>query len=379
MHLHRPSPRSWCALALALAGGSAPAQPMCDSLHTVNFTWQAVGGTTMAFAATPPAQGTIAYTEWAFVGDGFQDWSGAALPEYTFPNPGDHAACLLATVWDPLQGQCISAACHVVPVPVDSNCAGVLPAFTIDVQGGNILFIDQTQSDQAITGVHWDFGDGTSSDQPAPTHAYGTGAFEACLTVSSDQCVATTCNWIYLGPSNVPCGEVLQAVVNVVQAGPGIACFNHSTTSGMEHSISWDFGDGGTAVGSPVVHVFEEEGDYEVCAKVDTWGPLAPDTCTATTCTTVHILTAAGVGEPDGRAVRTFPVPFNEVLFVEGLPANARWELMDVQGRRLREGIAAHAGTLAVPCGPLAPGQYLLRIATPGKVEVQRVVKCGSD
>src|SRR5581483_8567109 len=47
--------------------------------------------------------------------------------------------------------------------------------------------------DGSVTAYHWDFGDGTTSTAPAPTHAYATaGAYTYGLTVTDDRGVSST-------------------------------------------------------------------------------------------------------------------------------------------------------------------------------------------
>ena len=74
------------------------------------------------------------------------------------------------------------------------------PAFGIT--GDKVLFSNLSFSDQSTGSViswFWDFGDGTTSTQPNPTHAYASiDSFDVCLTVDDGTCTRTTCETIFI-------------------------------------------------------------------------------------------------------------------------------------------------------------------------------------
>lgn len=366
----------WPALALACL--PATAQPPCDSLHTASFTWQNTGNYNVMFTAEAPQSGSAVWSnDWGFAGESFQQTAWGPQVQYTFPGPGSYLACMLATVQHDQLGGCLSASCELITVPVDLLCAGLTAAFTIDVQGSAIHFINQSQTPQPDASVHWDFGDGTSSTDTAPAHTYtGSGPFQACLTVASGPCSTTACNWIYLGPSPVACGVLLHPAMHIVQLNRAIAVFDHSITSGMEHDVFWDFGDGATATGSPALHIFEGDGSYDVCATVKLWGPLAADTCTDVACGTVHLMSSAAVNEHEAAGrLRAYPLPFGERLQVTGAPAGAHWELLDMLGRKLLEGTTPATGPLSISGETLPEGPFLFRLPTAYKMNSLHVYK----
>ncbi len=357
-------PRTWLATALLLTGWAANGQPPCDSLFTTDFTWQQGAGFEANFTAGISPSGFMAWSsEWGFAGEDFQHSSWGPEVGVVFPGPGDYLVCLLSTMEHPQSGTCLSTACQLVTIPVDSLCAGLVPEFGIEVQGGSLLFTNQTQTTSSVNSITWDFGDGTTSTESTPVHTYpGFGPYEACLTLTIGTCTATVCNWIYFGPSAVACSEILQADIHIVQLGRAIAGFDNSITSGMERSITWDLGDGNTASASPVLHVFEQDGIFQVCATVDVWGPLVEDTCTASVCSMVFTYITAGLAEGDALPEpRVFPVPFVDELTVETVSAGTRWEVVDLQGRILASGSQRFDGPLHIQgVGSLASGSYIL-------------------
>ena len=364
-------------LGMACFTSRTVAQNTCDSLNAVTFLSESTGNYSYQFTLVPAVSGaSILYTEWGFGSLDFTDFSVAPQPEYTFPGSGDYLVCMRATVMDGQQ-TCLSTQCELLIVPEDQACASLVAGFTISAQSGTLSFIDQSAHSGPITSWTWDFGDGTGSTETAPTHSYaGPGPYQACLTVTTADCSAAVCNWIYTGPTGVPCNTLLLPAIGMIQYERTIAVFDQSITSGMNSSITWDFGDGITATGSPVIHTYSEDGYYQVCALVDLWGPLTPDTCTASACEYVSTYIATGIGPLGTRVVlRAYPIPFTDALTVEGVDVGSHWELLDVLGRVLKNGATTAAGPLMIQGGKLAAGNYLLRLITSTNVKGLHVIK----
>ncbi len=50
---------------------------------------------------------------------------------------------------------------------------------------------------------HWDFGDGGTSDIPAPLHTFDPGYYHVCQTVSNQYATDSTCQWIEILPTDI--------------------------------------------------------------------------------------------------------------------------------------------------------------------------------
>lgn len=136
----------------------------------------------------------------------------------------------------------------------------------------------------------WDFGDGTTKTGGVrEAHIYQkSGKYEAMVTVDDGR--SSSCN--------EPCSKdsrVVQVLINtppVADAGPNLVCcvgtenaFDGSFSldaDGDNLTYAWDFGDGETAEGVKVKHIYKKSGAYTVTLKVDdntgTPGSVATDT-----------------------------------------------------------------------------------------------------
>ena len=139
----------------------------------------------------------------------------------------------------------------------------------------------------------WDFGDGMTGTGVTTTNRYvRAGTFTITLSVTSDTRATssssrtinvsatlppTTANFTF-SPTNPSINQdVIFTAVAIT--GPGIP-------GGVAGTFTWDFGDGGTATGSPVTHRYARGGTYTVSLRVTTDAGLAATTSRAITIST---------------------------------------------------------------------------------------------
>ncbi len=140
--------------------------------------------------------------------------------------------------------------------------------------GESVGFVDESQAGQgSLQDWSWDFGDGNTSRDRAPFHAYTQkGTYTVRLTVTTDDgLTATTTRHVTV--KNLPpqaafsfnqdleVGDRSLVILGVV------ITFDASQSRDPDGEIvdySWNLGDGTTAQGHLVTHVYTQEGTYRV-------------------------------------------------------------------------------------------------------------------
>jgi len=134
--------------------------------------------------------------------------------------------------------------------------------FVTSLEVDRVHFINRSTGD--ITGYEWDFGDGETSSEIAPTHLYRQlGTFEVSLTVTGPGGSDTLSKKaLYLVQVDFS-GQPLQS------NEPLSVQFTDATTPpGQAASWLWHFGDGQTSREQNPLHVYEQDGVYTVTLSV---------------------------------------------------------------------------------------------------------------
>ncbi len=127
-----------------------------------------------------------------------------------------------------------------------------------------IQFTDLSVTNSNITSWQWNFGDGTTSTEQNPQHAYYfmVNTYNACLTITTaDGCSSTACFDVNLGQPECP-------VHFFATNNP-----NSSTSYTFQDDYApdditkwfWDFGDGTSSTDAVPTHQFANQGLYTVC------------------------------------------------------------------------------------------------------------------
>ncbi|RLF39508.1 MAG: hypothetical protein DRN12_06905 [Thermoplasmata archaeon] len=130
--------------------------------------------------------------------------------------------------------------------------------------------------------VHWDFGDGTSSDERNPSHIYETeGIYKVNLTIYNSEgrsnfCIKNVEIWENWPPISIPQPELLAVDTNAISFWG-----NESwDPDGSIVDYHWDFDDGSTADGITTRHTFADDGIYHVILTVtDNQGKKSNGSC----------------------------------------------------------------------------------------------------
>jgi PKD repeat protein len=168
----------------------------------------------------------------------------------------------------------------------DSSGSGCQAKFAyFEMENGLVAFYDQSTGSPA-TGYpdhwQWEFGDGQTSYEQNPVHAYnGFGPYNVCLTVWDDEgfCQDTYCELVYLNGTG---GDCLNWFT--------YETFNYLDYAFMGQSVPfpadyyyWDFGDGSYGTGQDVLHSYgPNTGDYvTVVLTTFSYDPATGDSCVA--------------------------------------------------------------------------------------------------
>ncbi|MEO6489515.1 MAG: PKD domain-containing protein [Ferruginibacter sp.] len=135
-------------------------------------------------------------------------------------------------------------------------------------------FSSTVNSAEPVTGYQWNFGDGSNSLLPNPTHVFSAGTYNISLIITTaNGCTdtVTATNGIKVGVKPTP---------NFI-ATPRNVCayvavsFSDLSTGNVDQWL-WDFGDGGTSVGQNPSHIYTDTGYFSV--QLIVWNNGCPDT-----------------------------------------------------------------------------------------------------
>ncbi|RLB58690.1 MAG: hypothetical protein DRI34_04105 [Deltaproteobacteria bacterium] len=203
----------------------------------------------------------------------FGDGEGADIqnPLHLFAQPGSYNVILVVADGDGDESSA-TATIEVVPdsqpqVSIQASpLSGLAPLtvqFSSAVSGGN----------QPLS-YSWDFGDGSSSSEPQPSHLYAQdGDYTAVLTVSdADGDSATAQVDITAIAPETP--VVTVAAAPETGPAPLAVSFSCTVTGGSApYTYLWDFGDGTQSTLQNPGHTYTQIGDYQAsCTAIDQFG-----------------------------------------------------------------------------------------------------------
>ncbi len=180
-------------------------------------------------------------------------------PDKIYTTPGVYTVTLIEKI-----GQCADTITRTQYITVT---AGFIASFTAsdpptDCSGASpIIFTNTTPSGSQFL---WNFGDGTTSNQPNPSHSYNSnGNYTVTLTVTD------TNGCTIPGTSLITIGSFKPSTsFSANRTGcPNVPIAFHNTT-GAGASYFWTFGDGDTSNLQNPAHTYTNPGTYSVSLKV---------------------------------------------------------------------------------------------------------------
>jgi PKD repeat protein len=228
---------------------------------------------TIQFTSTSTSADSITEYRWT-LGDGTVLYGKDVTHAYA--QSGEYEVCLYIYT----ANGCTSSYCDSVKV-AGNPCLGFTTAWTSTVlSNGNIQFHPTDTS----TALHryWTFGDGQSSTNFDPVHAYAqAGTYNVCLVayIPGTACIDTTCATIVVGASGCSAGFTYQSYYPPYDA---VRFTNTSTSSDSIISYYWTFGDNTSATFASGTHTYPHSGYWYVCLTITTLHG-----CTSTYCDTI--------------------------------------------------------------------------------------------
>lgn len=235
------------------------------SLPIVNFNASTAceGNPTQFTDLSNGSSGSIVSWLWNF-GDG-TGTSTEQHPSYIYNNYGPYQVSLTVTN-DKGCSQTYSETVIVDSLPLPSfiwqpNCYSQIIHFTNTSSGNG----------SNIVSYHWDFGDGSFSLQPNPSHYYSQyGVYQVTLYVLNDRGCSNTYT------SQITVSQGLQADFHASPVCHGEAMLFQTIQLNPLVPIQswfWNFGDGNTSTQPDPSHIYQNAGTYNVMLIVsDTFG-----------------------------------------------------------------------------------------------------------
>ncbi|MBL7944811.1 MAG: PKD domain-containing protein [Flavobacteriales bacterium] len=351
-------------------GGGLP----CDQ-HQADFTTTSDG---LAILFTSTSTGTGPNTEyfWSF-GDGAV--AGGPNPVHDYAVQGVYEVCLvISTVWEAFPGQpvtfCQDSVCYTVDVGFNDFCDQLQACFLpLPFENGAYLFenCSQVLPIDIPAYAYWDFGDGATSTEWVPTHAFAPGIYSVCLTVVHGECVDTTCTTITVsgGPGCDP--NYTASFTYTVQNNAVIFQADFDTPT---LGVVWTFPGGDQAYEPVHTQLFEPPGPFEVCLSTWYWSEQTQDSCWAHTCQLIDPFnTSTAVDENGSDPLRIYPVPAHDRITIEGTVQGTAVQLFSADGRLIST-TRSTSDMHQVDVHGLAPGAYVLTVEQDGARTHHRVV-----
>ncbi|MDW8428692.1 MAG: PKD domain-containing protein [Chitinophagales bacterium] len=226
-----------------IAVNNCAADTFCQSLTVTCTAPQA------QFTATPNEL-QVAFSDLSLYADGWlwdfgdSNSSTAQNPTYIYTAPGTYQVCLIA-----VNNCAADTFCTLIEV----SCQIPESNFSTEIVELTVIF---TQTASLASEWFWDFGDGTVSTQPDPTHTYALpGTYTVCLVVKNTCGSDTFCTTLNL--SCPPPAAVFDTATNFLTV--------HLINLSSATEILWLLGDGTTSTEHNLTHTYTSAGEYQIC------------------------------------------------------------------------------------------------------------------
>ncbi|MBL0310178.1 MAG: PKD domain-containing protein [Bacteroidetes bacterium] len=216
-------------------------------------------------------------------------------PSIFYSTPGNYNVCLIVAGKSTVAGTnitCSDTFCRTVTV---TPCNTLYIGFQNLIQGGVVTFTSFVSTNAvAPVSYNWNFGDGTSSQDPNPVHTYiHSGTYNVCLAVEdANGCRAERCQQISVTiPNSVPCGlDAYFGKQSVASSNLSVQFIDSSKVAPgwLINHYQWTFGDGTSSTLQNPIHAYSTSGTYNVCLIISGENPSIPNAhCSDTICKSI--------------------------------------------------------------------------------------------
>lgn len=251
---------------------------------------------------TAASNGSATSYSWDF-GDGTT--ASGATSSHTYTEPGLYTVTMIAN--DPLSCNLLDTTSqvidftHVLIAEVSDSHYYGCPPLTINFANtgyGGITFF-------------WDFGDGQTSSDPAPSHTYTTsGTYNGMLVISDPaSCNSTDTAFFIVTVLANPPVAAFTADPLVIQDYISDVHFTNQSTDALYYL--WDFGDGDTSTEVNPVHTYVNSGDYYACLTANNSGGCPSKSCVIIKVDLIPVVDVPNAFSPNGDGQ-------NDILYVKG-------------------------------------------------------------
>jgi len=208
------------------------------------------------------------YWTWDF-GNG--QTSAVQNPSTTYSTPGTYTVTLIARNRSGANAIRKTDYITVYPYPTPQFSSNL----SIACAPANVQFTDQSTAGQGgVTAWSWDFGDGTTSSQPSPSHTYSqTGYYNVSLKVTnSGGCSNTAARSRYVRVVDGIQPNFTWNQTSAACSAPFVLNFINQAAGPGNLTFSWNLGNGASPAASsdtsPVNITYPATGSYDVTLQV---------------------------------------------------------------------------------------------------------------
>lgn len=254
-----------------------------------------------------------------------------------------------------------------VSVTLRVPCTNPVSAFSISDTNDLALTFDNQSTGTGSLGYSWDFGDGNTSIDAAPTHTFDTaGTYVICLTATDECGSVSSCDTVTV--AGAPCTDPVAAFA-VTDTNDLALQFSNQSTGEADLAYSWDFGDGNMSSDAAPSHTFDSAGTYVICLTIT-------DGCgNASVCDTVTLSAApTSISSALPYSLSLYPNPVNDLLTLKAGGTLDRVEMVSLLGRLVLT-VTPNSHRVQLDVQALPAGIYFVRAYADKSVGTFRITK----